>query len=271
MLGAWIHHDNLLEGESFSPQEIRAALSGADADFDSYLHPLFARIRRYADAVRGVWTLAGQGPSAVTLDALKRLNAELNPDPADRGGLYRQTSPVHRDYFQAICAADKVPYHRRKLFEHIEAEAATTINPVALAADVHHRLMFAYPFRKQPGTTARLFTNLMLLAHGYPPAILPGGLRAEYYAALDAPLSQRNGELYGERNPAAGRAGAPDASRALSRPAGQGTSTSSTSIAPRRAHSGPASAPLSRSRSRAAAVSRVIETRPTGRTARRCS
>ena len=196
VLGAWIHHDNLLEGESFSPHEIRAALSGADADFDSYLHPLFARIRRYADAVRGVWTLAGQGPSAVTLDAFKRLNAELNPDPADRGGLYRQTSPVHRDYFQAICAADKVPYHLRKLFEHIEAEAATTINPVALAADVHHRLMFAYPFRKQPGTTARLFTNLMLLAHGYPPAILPGGLRAEYYAALDAPEPVALARLY---------------------------------------------------------------------------
>jgi hypothetical protein len=197
VLGAWIHHDNLLEGESFSPREIQVALAGADADFDTYLHPLFARIRRYADAIRGVWTLAGAGPSAVTLDALKRINADLNPDPADRGGLYRQTSPVHRDYFQAICAADKVPYHLRKLFEHIEAEAAKTMNPVAFAADVHHRLMFAYPFRKQPGTTARLFTNLVLLAHGYPPAILPGGLRAEYYAALDAPQPAALTRLYG--------------------------------------------------------------------------
>jgi hypothetical protein len=69
-----------------------------------------------------VRSLADGGPRAVNLENLKLINRMLNPDPADRGGLYRQTSPVHRDYYQRICPADKVTYHLRKLFEQVEGD-----------------------------------------------------------------------------------------------------------------------------------------------------
>lgn len=187
LLISWIHHDNMLEGEMFAPNEIVQALSGADDQLDRYLHPLMDRIRRYAETIGTVWAAAERGPSEVTLDALKQINRVLTPDPADRGGLYRQTSPVHRDYYQRICTPDKVTYHLRKLFEQIEAECDSACDPVSFAAEIHHRLMFVYPFRKQPGTTARLFTNLLLMSRGYPPAVIPSGLRAEYYEALCSP------------------------------------------------------------------------------------
>lgn len=186
LLMSWIHHDNMLEGEMFTPQEIVQALSGADGDLDRYLHPLMDRIRRYAETIITVWGLAEGGASAVNLDNLKLINRMLNPDPADRGGLYRQTSPVHRDYYQRICTADKVTYHLRKLFEQIEAECDSACDPVAFAAEIHFRLMGIYPFRKQPGTTARLFTNLLLMSRGYPPAIIPANVRSEYYESLCA-------------------------------------------------------------------------------------
>ncbi|MSP73139.1 MAG: Fic family protein [Myxococcales bacterium] len=182
----WIYHDNMLEGEMFGPQEIVQALSFADDSLDPYLRPLMCRIRRYADTIRAVWSMGGQGPAAVSIENLKRINLMLNPDPADRGGLYRLTSPVHRDYFQRICPADKVTYHLRKLVEQIELEADTAPDPIAFAAEIHHRLMFIYPFRKHPGTTARLFTNLLLLSRGYPPALVPAFMRAEYYDAVHA-------------------------------------------------------------------------------------
>lgn len=187
LLMSWIHHDNMLEGEMFAPQEIQQALAGADGELDRYLHPLMDRIRRYAQTINTVCGLAAEGPSAVNLDNLKLINRMLNPHPADRGGLYRQTSPVHRDYYQRICPADKVTYHLRKIFEQIEAEGDSACDPVSFAAEIHHRLMGIYPFRKQPGTTARLFTNLLLLSHGYPPAIIPSNLRSEYYEALCCP------------------------------------------------------------------------------------
>jgi len=187
LLLSWIHHDNMLEGEMFTPQEIHQALTGEDSELDRYLHPLMDRIRRYAETIVTVWTMADAGACSVNLESLKLINRLLNPDPNDRGGLYRQTSPVHRDYYQRICAPDKVTYHLRKLFDQIETECDSACDPVSFAAEIHHRLMFVYPFRKQPGTTARLFTNLLLLSRGYPPAIIPGNLRSEYYEALCAP------------------------------------------------------------------------------------
>lgn len=187
LLLSWIHHDNMLEGEMFAPMEIQQALSGADDGLDRYLHPLMERIRRYAETICTVWRLAENGPSAVSLENLKLISRMLTPDPSDRGGLYRQTSPVHRDYYQRICSPDKVTYHLRKLFDQIEGESDTACDPVSFAAEVHHRLMFVYPFRKQPGTTARLFTNLLLLSRGYPPAIIPATVRSEYYEALCGP------------------------------------------------------------------------------------
>lgn len=187
IMTSWIFHDNMVEGDRFTPTEIYQAIQGSDDELDRYLHPLMDRIRRYRDTVEFVRELAAQGPSAVTLDSLKAIHKRLTPNSADRGGFYRRTSPVHRDYHQKICSADKVPYHLRRLFEQIELEADQATNPVAFAAEIHQSLMHIYPFRRNPGTTIRLFTDLLLMSRGYPPVIIPAQLRPEYYNALSSP------------------------------------------------------------------------------------
>ncbi len=187
LLISWIHHDNMLEGRLYRPEEIAYALHHDDESLDRYLRPLLDNIRRYRDVIQFVCSRAHEGLEAVNLDNLKAIHRMQTTDPKDRGGLYRRTSPVHRDYFQRICSADKVPYHLRKLFEQIELEFEEACDPIAFAADVHHRLMHVYPFRRNPGTTARLFTNLLLLSRGYPPALLAAHLRDEYYDALRQP------------------------------------------------------------------------------------
>lgn len=198
VLAAWIHHDNMLEGTLFRTEEIQVALAGKDREHDPYLVPLLTSIRRYRDAVEFIWQAATTGRAAVSLGNLKAIHKLLTNDPKDKGGQYRRTSPVHRDYYQRICAAEKVPYHLRKLFDYIEAECDEACDPVLFAADVHRQLMEIYPFRRNPGTTARLFTNLLLLSRGYPPAIVPGGRRREYYDALCKPDAAALGGLYRE-------------------------------------------------------------------------
>lgn len=193
---SWIHHDNMLEGRLFRPAEVVQALRENDDKLDKYLHPLMRRIRRYRDTIDYVWTRAHEGPEAVDLDTLKEIHRRLTPNPKDRGGLYRRTSPVHRDYFQKICSADKVPYNLRKLFDQIGSEYDEACDPVRFAADVHHKLMHVYPFRRNPGTTARLFTNLLLLSRGYPPLIITCDQRDAYYQALAHPESDRLGDLF---------------------------------------------------------------------------
>jgi Fic family protein len=187
LLISWIHHDNMLEGTLYRPAEIAQALSGEDNSLDRYLHPLMRRIRAYRDTILFVHARAHEGVDAVSVENLRTIHRMLTPDPRDRGGMYRRNSPVHRDYYQQICAAEKVPYHLRKLFDQIQEECDEACDPASFAAVVHHRLMFVYPFRRNPGTTARLFTNLLLMSRGYPPAIIQAPDRAEYYEALDAP------------------------------------------------------------------------------------
>ena len=71
-------------------------------------------------------------------------------------------------------------------------------DPVQFAAIVHHRPMHAYPFRRNPGTTIRLFTNLLLLSRGYPPAIIPSNKRDAYYRALNHPEPWTLGQVFAE-------------------------------------------------------------------------
>jgi len=188
----------MLEGRLYRPDEIAQALRGKDSELDPYLHPLMREIRRSRDAILFIWERAQRGPEEVSLENLKAIHRILTPRSRDRGGLYRKTSPVHRDYYQRICSAEKVPYHLRKLFEQIHQEYDEASDPVDFTASIHHRLMFIYPFRRNPGLATRLFTNLLLLSRGYPPAIIPATSRPAYYSALKHPEPERLAQLYRE-------------------------------------------------------------------------
>jgi Fic family protein len=198
LLLSWIHHDNMLEGRMFRTEEIAHALREQDDQIEKYLHPLMATIRRYRDAILFVWERAALGHREVCVDNLKRIHRRLTPLERDRGGLYRVSSPVHRDYFQSICDHERIPYMLKKIFEFISADCDDAWDPVQFAAVVHHRLMHAYPFRRNPGTTIRLFTNLLLLSRGYPPAIIPSHRRDAYYHALNHPEPWLLAKIFGE-------------------------------------------------------------------------
>jgi hypothetical protein len=55
---------------------------------------------------------------------------------------------------------------------------------VRIAARAHYDLLRVFPFTTDSGKVARLFMNLLLLRHGYPPAIVHSTERQRYYEAL---------------------------------------------------------------------------------------
>lgn len=59
------------------------------------------------------------------------------------------------------------------------------IHPVELAAEAHYRLVTIHPFVDGNGRTARLLMNLILLLHGYPPAIIRKRDRLPYIKSLE--------------------------------------------------------------------------------------
>jgi Fic family protein len=59
------------------------------------------------------------------------------------------------------------------------------LHPVEQAARLHSEFVKIHPFVDGNGRTSRLLMNLVLMQHGYPPAILPVSKRLRYYNALD--------------------------------------------------------------------------------------
>lgn len=59
------------------------------------------------------------------------------------------------------------------------------LTPPELAAEMHYRLVVIHPFIDGNGRVARLLMNLILMKHGYPPAIILKIDRKQYYRVLN--------------------------------------------------------------------------------------
>lgn len=69
--------------------------------------------------------------------------------------------------------------------EFIEWLPKTDEHPVKKAADAHLKFVTIHPFIDGNGRAARLLMNLILMQHGYPPAIIRPEDRKEYIDALE--------------------------------------------------------------------------------------
>ncbi|MBF0206100.1 MAG: Fic family protein [Oligoflexia bacterium] len=77
----------------------------------------------------------------------------------------------------------KVPELMDKFFEWITSKHG--LHPVAFAGEAHYRFVSIHPFVDGNGRAARLIMNLLLMMHGYPPAIIRKGDRLPYLKALE--------------------------------------------------------------------------------------
>ncbi len=59
------------------------------------------------------------------------------------------------------------------------------LHPVERAAEAHYRLVTIYPFVDGNGRTARLLMNLILMQHGFPPALIRKRDRLRYITSLE--------------------------------------------------------------------------------------
>lgn len=66
-------------------------------------------------------------------------------------------------------------------------QAKDQLHPVELAALFHFKFVYIHPFADGNGRTARLLMNLILMGHGFPPAIVKAEnkQRLTYYEALE--------------------------------------------------------------------------------------
>lgn len=80
--------------------------------------------------------------------------------------------------------AVQVQLKMEELLEWLMA-SLTTVHPIQLAADFHHRFVAIHPFQDGNGRTGRICMNFILMKAGYPPAIIRKEERLDYYLALE--------------------------------------------------------------------------------------
>lgn len=69
-------------------------------------------------------------------------------------------------------------------YEKIKAKDKTALHPVILAFEFHLKYVTIHPFYDGNGRTSRIFTNLILIAFGYPPVIVKVEEKNPYYQYL---------------------------------------------------------------------------------------
>ena len=85
---------------------------------------------------------------------------------------------------QEIAKPSRISYLLRRLFAWLESEEARRLHPVAVAGELHYRLLQIYPFEVDSGRAARLFVSYWLMGQGYLPAVLHAQDRQRYFKAL---------------------------------------------------------------------------------------
>ncbi len=116
-------------------------------------------------------------------DILKIHNVILKGIDDDNAGHYRHV-PVRISGASVVLPNPaKVPDLMAEMQTWLNGK--TKMHAVEFAAEAHYRLVSIHPFVDGNGRTARLLMNLILMMHGYPPAIIRKRDRLAYISALE--------------------------------------------------------------------------------------
>jgi Fic family protein len=185
LLISWIFHDSALEGDVLTYSEIKAA-TDRNIISDVSLIPAYEDIKAFDAAARFISDYAGQTKRPIDLDLVRQVFCILAPDEAAKGAPYRKENPLHRLYYHEIAPPEKVGYRMRKLGEWLMEDPRKDEHPIAVACGAHRQLMAIFPWPKASGRVARVLSNLILLRHDYPIAVVHSIDRQRYYEALRA-------------------------------------------------------------------------------------
>ena len=177
---SWIFHDLQLEGVSLTQDDLDRAFSGVEgADYCDRV--LLDQIRRYRALTAQLRADARAGRIEWTLGTLLGWRAQLDPEGRDQG-LRAEDGPTEQYKHEVLPAAGIEPA-LAALLQQLRADPVGE-HPVQTAIHAQFELLRIWPFRTWSALVARLVSDALLLAQGYPPLIVPVHERHAYYSAL---------------------------------------------------------------------------------------
>ncbi|MEM1157964.1 MAG: Fic family protein [Verrucomicrobiota bacterium] len=174
---------NALEGNTLTRKETAAVVEkGLTIGGKTLVEHLEAT--NHAKALKEVMALAAAPTTDLTESHILTIhNTILRGIDDTHAGCYRSI-PVRISGSEVILPNPmKVPDHMQAFISTLAQ--SSDLHPVELAAKAHYELVTIHPFVDGNGRTARLLMNLILLQHGYPPALIRKRDRLKYISALE--------------------------------------------------------------------------------------
>lgn len=176
----WTYNSNAIEGNTLTLLETKLVLEQGLTIGGKKLRE-HLEVINHAEAIQYVQDLV-QRKQELTEHVITSLHHLVLKNIADDAGRYRMVNV-------RISGSQHVPQHYTAVPEQMErlmkwyVEQQDVIHPVLLAAEFHYRFVYIHPFSDGNGRTARLLMNLILMEHGYPPAIVKAAdaARLRYY------------------------------------------------------------------------------------------
>ena len=174
---------NAIEGNTLTRRETAVVIEkGLTVGGKSLREHLEAT--NHARAIDLVVSLIGGKPSRLSAnDVLAIHEVILRGIDDEHAGRYRSV-PVRISGSRVVLPNPRrVPELMDEFQEWLQSKHG--LHPVAFAGEAHFRLVSIHPFVDGNGRTARLLMNLLLMMHGYPPAIIRKRDRLAYIGALE--------------------------------------------------------------------------------------
>ena len=180
---AWTYNSNAIEGNTLSLQETQIVLNTGVTIGGKTVNEHFEVIN-HKNGIEYINSLVTKKTN-ITQNTVKKLHGLIlkSIDDAEAGNYRKQNVRIlgaHHIPPQSV----KIP---RLMSEFIEwfyqNEHSMTIPE--LVSEIHYKLVMIHPFIDGNGRVARLLMNLLLMRHGYPPAIILKVDRKRYYRVLN--------------------------------------------------------------------------------------
>ena len=201
--GIWYeeaHHSTAIEGNTLVLKEVERLLREGKAVGNKELAE-YLEVEGYAKAAQWVYAQATQQSPAwspgklISLTELRHIHQLVvepvwlhsPPDdlhPGEGPGSYRKHDIRPFSGGMTPPPFPNVPAQVTDWLQAANRGPARGQHPMVFVADLHARLERIHPFRDGNGRTGRLAMNLLLVRHGYPPAVIYKRSRTPYLNAL---------------------------------------------------------------------------------------
>lgn len=180
---AWTYNSNAIEGNTLSLQEtemvINSGITVGGKTVNEHLEAI--NHKKGIDFIRSIVLRKEKITEKTILKLHEYILSSIDDNSA---GNYRKENVriigAHHIPPQAI----KIPRLMNEFMEWFYQNEYKGNIP-QFASDIHYKLVMIHPFIDGNGRVARLFMNLILLKHGFPPAIILKVDRKRYYRVLN--------------------------------------------------------------------------------------